>query len=202
MGTPATLDDVVEGLRAIYREIRHLRLLQEASLSDAIAPADDMDDPQIRFDPKSWRGPTFKGERMSACPPAYLDHLARALMAMARNEQAEGKLYKGKPSYVYKVADAARARRWALRRRTGWTPPPPPKEEPTAPTANPFGGGGLASTGGGLSGGARGITGGGGIGAPKPDKPIADDDFPFGANASPDDSEPDFEDEEDDDSPL
>lgn len=112
------------------RELRALRLLIEARAEGPLASDSDVDgergDPKVRFDPKGWRGESCRGRKMSACPPAFLDELARALTSMAANEDAEKKMWRGKPESIQTRRDAARARRWAYRLRTGWTAPSVP----------------------------------------------------------------------------
>lgn len=123
------LQELLAEVRATRREIFEMRTVFEAQARGPLAPEDDFDDLLIRFDPSSWashRG-SWKGKRMSEAPPEFLDHLARALTQIAAKEDDEGKTYKGKPASQSTRRNAARARRWALRKRLGWTPPP--KEE-------------------------------------------------------------------------
>lgn len=123
----ATLEEILEEVRASRRETEHLRLLIEARAEGPIASEAEVDgehgDLTIKFDPKTWRGPSFKGSRMSQASPEFLDHLARAFANIAENEDRDRKEYKGKPASKLTRSNAARARRWALRKRMGWAPP-------------------------------------------------------------------------------
>lgn len=91
----------------------------------AIAPDRDLDgkwgDPEVKAkDPRDWTGPTMKGRRFSECPPEYLDLVADRLEYFAEQAEAEGKTTSnGKPVAPFNRADAARARGWAKRIRTG-----------------------------------------------------------------------------------
>jgi len=158
----ATLDDVVAELvqgrevqQALLAEIRALRLLTEARIAGPMVADHEADErvggnPVVRFDPKSWSGPSFKGKKYADAPAEYLDLLASALTQMAAKAAEAGETYKGKPSAPYRYKDAARARRWAYRKRTGWVAPP--KEAfgggASAEEQKPFGGGGGFATGG------------------------------------------------------
>lgn len=76
--------------------------------------------PVVRFDPRDWVGPSFKGCHMSECPPDYLDLYANAKDYFGQKAEDEGKTTaKGKPVASYERADAARARGWAKRIREG-----------------------------------------------------------------------------------
>lgn len=78
-------------------------------------------DPEIKAkDPRDWTGPSMKGRRFSECPPEYLDLLAERLDYFADQAEAEGKTTSsGKPVAPYNRKDAARARGWAARIRSG-----------------------------------------------------------------------------------
>lgn len=82
------------------------------------APASDLDskwgDPEVRYDPKRWRGESYKGRRYSECPADYLLELAGFLDWMAGKDEEEGGAEKLKYA-GYKRKDAARARGWAAR---------------------------------------------------------------------------------------
>lgn len=72
-------------------------------------------DPEIRFDPKIWRGESFKGQRLSDASPEYLDVLADSFDWMADNPK------EGKEKYASRDREtAALARGWAERKRGGW----------------------------------------------------------------------------------
>ncbi len=68
-------------------------------------------------DPRDWSGPPMTGKRFSECPPEYLDLLAERLDYFAGKEPDAKKAN-------YNRLDAARARGWAARLRSGWTPAP------------------------------------------------------------------------------
>ena len=146
-------------IEEMQREIDSLRARVEAmeSASGLFVPDRDLDspkggNPQVKFSPKRWRGPDYKGRLYSDCEPAFLDELAETLSWMAANPQP------GKEKYAdYNRKDAARARSWARRIRGGWRPPsfdegaqsagpsalgptwePPPNEPFTPPASAPI----------------------------------------------------------------
>jgi hypothetical protein len=86
-----------------------------APAAGAVASDRDLDgqygDRKVGFDPKAWAGEgSFKGARMSECPPDFLDAYADALDDLAsRKDGDEAK---------WTRLDAARARGWAKRKRT------------------------------------------------------------------------------------
>jgi hypothetical protein len=93
-----------------------------------IAPDRDLDgkhgDPAVRYDPRDWSGESFIGAPLSECSIEYLDVLAASWDNYANWAEREGKTTStGKPIAPYKRMDAARARGWAERKRTGWKPP-------------------------------------------------------------------------------
>jgi hypothetical protein len=74
-------------------------------------------DPVLRFTPRDWKGDNYDGKRYSECPAALLDILAEYLAWSAANPKPE------KLKYVpYNLKDAARARGWSRRKRSGWRP--------------------------------------------------------------------------------
>ena len=81
--------------------------------------------PNAPFDPRSWKGATFKGRPFSQCPADYLEELAKALEMMGASETDEAKRH-------WKAIDAARARGWAERIRSGWKPRDVSSAAPTA----------------------------------------------------------------------
>lgn len=92
--------------------------------SGAIAPDRDLDskygDPELRFNVRDWTGPSYKGRRFSECPPELLDMVAETLEYFARKSEETGETTsKGKPVAPYQRSDAARARGWAVRIRSG-----------------------------------------------------------------------------------
>ena len=104
---------------------------------DATPPAADSDldgpygNPEIKFDPKRWSGPSFVGCRFSDCPPDYLETLAGYLDWQARVADEKNEvLNNGKPKSHYKRLDSGRARGWAKRNASKATGRPAPKAKP------------------------------------------------------------------------
>lgn len=84
--------------------------------SGPIASAADLDgqhgNPTVRFDPRAWKGSSFKGRTYSECDPEFLETLAESL------DYSAGHPKPGKEQYAKNDArDAARARGWAERLR-------------------------------------------------------------------------------------
>lgn len=133
----ASSPDVLLVLQSIDRSLKQLvSMMARPSSSNAstggrpareIASDRDLDsphgDPEVKFNksPRDWAGANMKGRRFSECPPDYLDQLADLFDYLA--EQAEEKNEvsptSGKPTAPYKRKDAARARGWASRIRSG-----------------------------------------------------------------------------------
>jgi hypothetical protein len=90
-----------------------------------IAPDSDLDsqygNPVIKTkDPRDWGGDSMMGRKFSECPADYLDLVASRLDYFAEKADAEGKTTgSGKPVGPYNRKDAARARGWAKRIRSG-----------------------------------------------------------------------------------
>jgi hypothetical protein len=90
----------------------------------------DADEP-IKFRPRDWTGPDLKGQKMSQCPPEFLDLLAQAFDYFAKKNDEQGAVdAKNRPKSFYDKRSAARARGWAARLRatTGKEPPVRPDE--------------------------------------------------------------------------
>jgi hypothetical protein len=69
-------------------------------------------DPIVKFDPRAWKGPSYKEKRFSECPATYLDLLADYLAWAAENPKD------GKTDFVSINRHQARlARSWARRLR-------------------------------------------------------------------------------------
>lgn len=88
-------------------------------------------DPEVRKDPPRWKGSPQAPCHMNECPPDYLECLAdffdwQAGKAEEKNECTD----KGKPIAPYRRADAAKARGWAKRNRSGRKPAPKPATDP------------------------------------------------------------------------
>jgi hypothetical protein len=121
-------------LVGLFLEMLHTLQRIEAKLggangrSSGAAVADDEDldskygDPEIRFLPRDWHGDDFKGCNFSQAPAELLDLLAKAFDYFAdRDEKSGATANNGKPKAQYNRLDAARARGWAARIRSGWT---------------------------------------------------------------------------------
>lgn len=114
---------VIELLASIDASLKTLVTIAQArrSAAPAGAPSVDLDgphgDPEVKAkDPRDWTGEPMKGRRFSECPPVYLDLLADRYEYFATQEPDEKKRN-------YNRLDAARARGWAARKRSGWTSP-------------------------------------------------------------------------------
>jgi hypothetical protein len=128
-------DDAIALLRSIDKRLETLvGLLSEtvrASKPVDIASEAELrgkwGDPTVRFDPRDWTGPSFKGRPMSKCPADFLDLYASAKDYFGEKAEREGKVTdRGKPVAAYERADAARARGWAKLIRDGRHHPPAP----------------------------------------------------------------------------
>lgn len=129
------MSEGVDLLKAIDKKLGTLiAMLADAMKASAgsgpVASDRDLDgkygDPESRFDPRDWTGPSYKGCHYSECPADYLDLVAEAKDYFARRAREENKLTaKGKPVADYEAADAARARGWAARIRAGKHTPKP-----------------------------------------------------------------------------
>lgn len=113
--------------------------------SGLFASDEDLDgqrgDPIVRFNPKRFRGPSCIGKHYSEASPEFLDSLAEALQWMAEHPK-EGDDAK---KIGWNKSDAAKARSWSRRIRSGAVPPPPEAralageaEQPSAPDAPSF----------------------------------------------------------------
>lgn len=115
--------DLLESIDASLKQ-----LLKAMSANAPKATARDLDsqygNPEVRFMPRDWTGPSYKGRKFSECPAEMLDMLASTLDYFGDKDEAEGAVTsKGKPSAPFKRQDAARARGWAARIRGGWQQP-------------------------------------------------------------------------------
>lgn len=127
----ATSEDALAVLRSIDGTLKEMLALarqrtQQARSSGAKAIASDRDldgkygDPELRFNPRDWTGPSFKGQHFSECPPDLLDLVAETFEYFALEAEKKGEVTdRGKPVAEYKRQDAARARGWAKRMRDG-----------------------------------------------------------------------------------
>jgi hypothetical protein len=125
---------VLAALEAIQKDVAFIKSQMSASGGAGgggggeVADVRDLDgqhgDPTIKYDPKPkyWEGSSYIGYRFSETEPDYLDAQAKYLDAcayMADKDQDEKK----RSGARFKRKDAARARGWAARLRSGWTAP-------------------------------------------------------------------------------
>lgn len=118
--------------------LAELRTKRGATNGKPIADARELDsqygDPVIvAKDPRDWTGDSMKGRHLSECPPEYLDLLAERYdyLNSTLGDSEEDKKKRG-----YNAKDAARARGWAARLRSGWKAPQ--TASAAQPGANPF----------------------------------------------------------------
>lgn len=75
-------------------------------------------DPEIRYVPKKWDGPSPAGQRMSACSVRFLEFLAAELERSASWKENNGK----EEHAEWDRRDAAKAKAWAERKRAQGEP--------------------------------------------------------------------------------
>ncbi len=118
------LRSIDNSLKALIAAVQPVLMQVRASQPKPVASDRDLDgrygNPELKFDPRDWTGPSFKGRKFSECPAELLDLVANtfdyfAQQAEKNNERTNG----GKSVADYKRADAARARGWAKRIREG-----------------------------------------------------------------------------------
>ena len=124
--TTETPKPAIHYLYDISVTLRQILALLQAQVPPVVATDADLDgkygDPILKFMPRDWSGEDCRQRRFSECPPPLLDLVADANDYFARKaDESEEKTEKGTPVSKYKRADAARARGWAKRLRTGWT---------------------------------------------------------------------------------
>jgi hypothetical protein len=123
-------------------EIAALKLqLASMARAPAHAPAtvdagnldDERGNFEVRKDPPLWirdGGESFLGHRLSECPTDYLEKLAGFLDWQAKKDEESNYVSpSGRPTAPYKRKDAARARGWAARLRTGQGPQPAKRDD-------------------------------------------------------------------------
>lgn len=121
-------DAAIDLLKSIDASLKQLLAQMRVSKPKEIASDADLDgqygDPTIKAaDPRDWTGPSQKGKRFSECSSEYLNLVADRLDYFADVAEREGKLTSGgKPVAPYNRKDAARARGWAARVRSGRVP--------------------------------------------------------------------------------
>lgn len=110
-------------LEALSRRVTKLEAAAEARAAappvGGVASDADLDsqygDPEIRFDPRRWTGPTMAGRRYSQTSPEYLDCVAEF------EEWKASRPLPGKENDArYSAQRASRARGWAARLRAGY----------------------------------------------------------------------------------
>jgi hypothetical protein len=115
---------ILDALRSIDASMKTLVARAAAKAPKAVANDRDLDgnygNPVVKFDPRDWTGASCKGLKFSDCPPPFLDLLAETFDYFAGQSEAKNeKTNSGKPVADYKRQDAARARGWAARIRSG-----------------------------------------------------------------------------------
>jgi hypothetical protein len=118
------LTAIRDHLASIDASMRELVAKRRATAPKEIASDRDLDgkwgNPEVKFMPRDWTGPSYKGRRFSECPPDLLDRFATTFDWFAdQADQKNERTNKGELVSKYKRADAARARGWAQRIRTG-----------------------------------------------------------------------------------
>lgn len=117
-------DEAIALLRSIDAS---LKLLVKQQRPASVADDRDLDsqygNPEVKFNPRDWTGPSFKGARMSECDPTFLLMLADTFDYFAdKAEENDERTSGGKAVAPYKRKDAARARGWAKRIQDGKVP--------------------------------------------------------------------------------
>lgn len=118
----------MESLDTIAARLDEVLKLLRANAPKEVADDATLDgqwgDPVVKArDPKDWMGETCVGKKFSECPVAYLDMVAdRADYFAKKNDEAGNKDDKGRPKSHWDRKNAALARGWARRLRSGWKP--------------------------------------------------------------------------------
>jgi len=133
------MEEIIEAIQRLEGKIdglsRAVNKMAAQSSIKTVAPAvatrdtdvpPDIDgpkgDPEIRFEPRDWKGPPCRGKRMSECPADFLDAFAKFKDWSAAKDDGAGTSgevdAKGYPkSGKWARFDAALARGWADRAR-------------------------------------------------------------------------------------
>ena len=122
------LTSIDASLKAIAAAVLHFNGQIGKNGSGATADDADLDSPKgdevVKFQPRDWSGESFKGAKMSACPPEFLTMYADSCDYFAqKNDERGEKTDRGTPKSTFDRRTARRARGWAARLRGGWTPP-------------------------------------------------------------------------------
>jgi hypothetical protein len=125
-----TSEEVLACLKSIDASLKRLIAAnKEASSAPLVADDRDLDSQHgngpVTFEPRDWSGEPCKGRPYSECPAPFLDMLAEVYDYFAEKADAEGDAKKA----GYKRKDAARARGWAKRIRSG-------EHDPTGPSGD------------------------------------------------------------------
>lgn len=180
--TPAEHKAITDKLAAIESKLDKVLKATLSQSGGEVADDRDLDsewgDPVIKFDLREtdWQGASMEGKRFSQCPVEWLDAKAKSDASYAEYLRGPKKgTDEDLKKATYREKDAARARGWAKRLRSGWRPvgaARPQGAPPRAPTVTNPTGYGTAPSGG----------YGGGYGAPKENtdaEPPLDDGIPF-----------------------
>lgn len=126
--------DVLRSIDASLKTLVRIAQKRQAQGPAAQQVASDRDldgkhgNPEIKFNPRDWTGPSHKGRTMSECPAEFLEMVAETFDYFARQaDEKDERTERGKPVADFKRADAARARGWAKRIREGTHTPPAPQ---------------------------------------------------------------------------
>jgi uncharacterized membrane protein YgcG len=164
----AELESVKATLSAIAPLVVHLADVATSQLDS------EKGDPSIPFDPRGWRGDSFKGRRFSEAPPEFLDMLASFFTFSANNPKEGKEQYAGSDRFK-----ASLALGWAYRKRIGGAAAAPARNN-GGPRQNS--GGGYGGNGGSRSAGGGGYGSSGGYGGAPADDfggGNLDDEIPF-----------------------
>lgn len=131
--------ETIKLLTSIDLSLRKLVVIAERKAEDRVKAAQgkqdasvasdaDLDgkfgDPVVKArDPRDWTGPSMQGLPFSQCPAEYLDLVADRLDYFISQNPGEDE--EDKKKLKYQKLDAARARGWALRIRSGKKPATP-----------------------------------------------------------------------------
>lgn len=122
-------------LRSIDASLKALLAASRPQVNDRVCDGPHGDPVVKAKDPRDWSGEPQKGKRFSECPPEYLDLLAERFdyfvsqdserLNEVENDKEQAMIEK---KIKYGKLDAQRARAWAARLRSGWTPPAPKED--------------------------------------------------------------------------
>jgi hypothetical protein len=129
------IDVVLVLLRSIDVTLKELLVLSKSKRAETPAASNVASDADLDSEygdelvrakmPQDWTGEDFKGARMSECPAELLEMLAERHAYFAGRNREDGDMKKA----GYELRSERRARGWAARKRSGWTPKPAPTQE-------------------------------------------------------------------------